>query len=336
MRLKSFTARTMTEAMKLVRDALGEEAIIIATREENGGKSVRVTAAVESDRASVSGPEDDTPSDDNWLYADDDDTATVVEEITETMLRHAVPEDVLDQVISHVSVMGLEEPRIALLAALENLFTFNPISSVPHAKPLMLVGMPGAGKTLAVAKLAARSSLAGLNVAVITTDSQRAGGVEQLSAFTRLMDIDLKKAATPAELFAAIDSVKHADHVIIDTAGINPFDVEQVKSLARMIGAADVTPVLSLSAGGDSDESGEIARIFATIGAHSLLATRVDVARRLGGLLSAAHQGGLSFAEMSDTARVADGLSALSPARLTQLLLPRPLEARVHNVRKSG
>src|SRR5688572_20690401 len=121
MRLKSFTARTMTEAMKMVREALGDEAIIIATREEQGGKSVRVTAAVEKDRA------EKEEADDDWLYADDDDEATVVEDITEVMLRHSVPEDVLDQVVSCASVMGLEDSRIALLGALENLFQFKPL-----------------------------------------------------------------------------------------------------------------------------------------------------------------------------------------------------------------
>jgi len=336
MRLKSYTAKTMTEAMKMVREDLGEDAIIIATREENAGKTVRVTAAVERDRAAPGTAEPDDFADDNWLYADDDDEATVVEEITETMLRHGVPEDVLDQVVSCVSVMGLEEPRIALLAALENLFSFKPLPTGAMVRPLMLVGMPGAGKTLAVAKLAARASLQGLNVQVITTDSQRAGGFEQLSAFTRLMDIDLKKAGSTAEFLARLEETKGADQVLIDTAGVNPFDMDQVKTLARLIGSADVTPVLVHPAGGDADETGDIAKVFATIGAHALLATRVDVARRLGGLLAAAQQGGLSFAEVSDTARVADGLSPLTPSRLTQFLLPRAEDMRVHNARKAG
>ena len=55
MRLKSFYAKTMTEAMQMVRENLGEDAIIVATREENGGKAVRVTAAVDdTSRASLS------------------------------------------------------------------------------------------------------------------------------------------------------------------------------------------------------------------------------------------------------------------------------------------
>ncbi|HOO52259.1 MAG TPA: hypothetical protein PLK94_13320, partial [Alphaproteobacteria bacterium] len=86
MRLKSFYAKTMTEAMQLVREALGEDAIIIATREENGGKSVRVTAAIEDDLPATSararaeaiafelshGMDQDFAEDDEWLQYDEE------------------------------------------------------------------------------------------------------------------------------------------------------------------------------------------------------------------------------------------------------------------------
>ena len=65
-----------------------------------------------------------------------------------------------------------------------------------------------------------------------------------------------------------------------------------------------------------------MARAFASIGAQSILGTRIDMARRLGGLLSAAHHGGLSFCNISTTSRVADGLDALSPQSLAGLLMP--------------
>ena len=47
MRLKSFYAKTVTEAMQMIRETLGEDAIIVATREDAGGKGVSVTAAIE-------------------------------------------------------------------------------------------------------------------------------------------------------------------------------------------------------------------------------------------------------------------------------------------------
>lgn len=342
MRLKSFTAKTMKDAMQMIRETLGENAIIVATQEENGGKSVRVTAAIDQDTEmtmprNMARDDDHTPSTSDWQYGDDDDEATVVEDITEVMLRHAVPDEVLDQVVSMVNIMGLTESRNALFSALQNLFVFKPLPQKSYGKPLILVGPPGAGKTLAAAKIAARGALAGLKIGVVTTDTVRAGGVEQLAAFTRLMKIDLKKATSPKELKDVLQSFSTVDQIVIDTAGVNPFDPESIKVLARLIHAAESDPTLVIPAGMDADESGEIGRVFATIGARSMIPTRVDVARRLGSLLSTAHHGGLSFAEVSNTAKVADGLTPMSAKRLTQMLMPSAQDAMaLANARKAG
>ncbi len=320
----------------MVRDTLGEDAVIVATREEKnavGGAMVHITAAVEKDLAVDF---QDQPTDD-WEAFEDEDESSMIEELTDMMLRHAVPEDILDQVISCASVLSIDEPRLALLASIESLFKFNPIPTEKLSRPLMMVGPPGAGKTLITAKLAARSAMGGLNVAVITTDIERAGGREQLEAFTRLMDIDLLVAKTPAELKEVILSVKNADQILIDTAGINPFDMNHVKRAAQLIGAGDIEPVLVMPANTNADEAGETAKIFATIGATRFLPTRVDVARRLGSILAAAYQGGLSFTEVSTTAKVADGLSQLTSKRLTQLLMPNaktvtmPVDKKVYS-----
>ena len=82
-------------------------------------------------------------------------------------------------------------------------------------------------------------------------------------------------------------------------------------------------PVLALPAGMDSAEAGEVARIFSAVGVRRLVATRLDVGRRLGGLLAAAHQGGMAFAEASFSPQVAEGFSALTPRRLADYLLPK-------------
>lgn len=336
MRLKSFTAKTLREAMQMVRDTLGDEAIIVATREDKnvvGGSMVHITAAVEKN--DYADDNFDTPSE-NWLYEDDDNESMVIEEVTETMLRHAVPEEILDQVISCAAVLGIDEPRLAMLSAIESIFKFSPLPNEPTSAPIIMVGPPGSGKTLAAAKLAARSSMNGLEVAVITTDAERAGGFEQLEAFTKLMNIDLRVAKTPTALKEILLEIKNVDQIIIDTAGTNPFDTDSIKHLARLIGAAEMDPVLVLPASTNADEAGEIAQIFATIGAQRLLPTRVDVARRLGSLLAAAYQGGLSFTEVSATAKVADGLSQLTSKRLTQLLMPRAEGAKMQKARKAG
>lgn len=320
----------------MVRDTLGEDAIIVATREEKGGPNrggaVRVTAAIDPadyDERHYGAPAFEThgrrmpSSSETWLqYDDEQDENAVAEEVTDAMLRHAVPEDVMDQVLSCATVVGFEEPSVAMVAAIEHLFQFKPLPRKAAAKPLMFVGPPGSGKTLAVAKMAARGAMNGLDVGVISTDTVRAGGIEQLSAFTKLLRVDTKKAETPLQLQEHILSLKSCDQILIDTAGMNPFDTGDVKKLAKLIGVAECEPCLVLPAGMDAEESGEMGRVFATIGAHTLVPSRIDMARRLGGLLSAAHHGGMNFADASNTPKVADGFISLNPQSLAKLLMP--------------
>ncbi|MCB1592620.1 MAG: GTPase [Alphaproteobacteria bacterium] len=321
MRLKTFTAQTMTEAMQMVRKALGEEAIIVATKEDPGSKNVSVTAAVEP--AFEIGPRGLREKEDWLQYDREDEIGAVTEKLTEAMLRHAVPDEIIDHVVSCATVMGLEEPGIALISVIEHLFTFRPLPVASLKKPVMMVGPPGSGKTLAVAKLAARGTMNGLDIGVISTDTVRAGGVEQLEAFTRLLEIPLRKARTLSELKATVDEmVETKDQIVIDTSGLNPFNIEDVKVLAKQIVTVQARPVLALPGGIDADESGEMARVFATIGVSDVLPTRIDIARRLGGILAAAHHGALCLSDYSHSPMVSQGLASLSPKTLSRLLMP--------------
>ncbi len=330
MRLKTFYANTMTDAMQMIRDSMGDEAIIVATGDAPARGGVRVTAAI--DPAFEIG-NDVIAEEDSWLqYDEEQDGDAVAEELTEIMLRHCVPEDIMDHMISCATVMGYDDVGTALVETLEQLFSFTPLPTRKHNKPILMVGPPGAGKTLAVAKLAARSVMNGMHVGVISTDTIRAGGVEQLQSFTNLLKVNLQKAKTPQDLrFITRDMSGAKDQIIIDTCGINPFDKNDVRDIAKLIGVTEARTVFVLPAGIDADEAGEMARVFATIGATEILPTRVDMARRLGNILSAAHQGGLSFSDVSNTPKVAQGLSALSPQVLAKLLTPR-----LYNTEKSS
>lgn len=331
MRLKSFQAKTVSEAMHMIREALGEDAIIVATEDDPGGKGVCVTAAVDQDVHQVDVfDEFDREADEEsgWLQYDREAAGDVSEALTEALLKHAVPEEIIDQVVSCATIVGLEQAFIALVAALEHLFVFRPLPLSMPDKSFMLIGPPGAGKTLAISKLAARGVLAGKRVSVISTDTLRAGGIEQLAAFTRILDIPLQKARDGRELQGLIDAARGADLILIDSGGFNPFNAAEMRDLARLIAVADIEPVLTLPAGIDSEECGEMARIYAALGVNNLLPTRLDISRRMGGLLSAAHYGGLIFSDASDTPQVADGLQPLSPQHLAKLLMPQTTPAR--------
>jgi flagellar biosynthesis protein FlhF len=79
-------------------------------------------------------------------------------------------------------------------------------------------------------------------------------------------------------------------------------------------------PVLVLDAGTGSADSAETAQTFAALGCRWLLVTKLDVARRLGGVLAAA-DAGLTLTEAGIGPTIGRGLARLSAAGLARLLL---------------
>ncbi|WP_207476532.1 flagellar biosynthesis protein FlhF [Arenibaculum pallidiluteum] len=321
MRLKSFHAANMAEAMRLVRTALGDDAIIVATREEEGG--VRVTAAIDEGAPPVPPPAPaaraaavQAPQPLRLPEID------VTDQVADALRRHGTPAAVAEHVLELAAQVDTDDAQQALGAALEHLFTFAPLPEARCPQPLMLVGPPGAGKTLTTAKLATRAALRGRKVGVVTTDTARAGGVDQLAAFTRLLKVQLVAVEDALALSDALTVFHGVEQVLVDSAGRNPFDADDMDELAELVHAGGVEPVLVLPGGGDPVESAEMAAAFAGLGARRLVVTRLDMTRRLGGLLAVALHAELGFSEVSITPKVAEGLTPLDPMSLARLLLP--------------
>lgn len=314
MRLKTFTAPTTAEAMDVVRRELGEDAIIVSTQPGGDGQNARVTAAME-DIDPLDAP---VP----WPDPLDAPATDIAAEVRQALAYHGTPAPLSERLAAAAGPFAETGALMALAGALDSEFDFAPVSDATALRRLVLIGPPGVGKTISTAKLAARARLAGRAAVVVTTDTRRAGGVEQLGAFTRLLGIDLVEAGGGAELAEAVRSAEDGANVFVDTAGTNPFSDTEMESLAALIQAADAEPVLVLAAGGDPLDGIDMASAFAALGASRLLATRLDVARRFGGLLAAADAPRLAFADVSVTPHIADGLSPINPVSLARLIMP--------------
>jgi len=133
------------------------------------------------------------------------------------------------------------------------------------------------------------------------------------------------------------------DLVFIDSPGLNPFSHHDMDYLKGLVNSADVEPILVIAAGGDAAEAADIGEAFGTAGATRLLATRLDMTRRLGAILSAADGGQLMFSEVSLNPHVATGLCAVNPVSMARLILPpeedlqpRPEQQPVQVLRSTG
>ncbi|MEQ8332902.1 hypothetical protein [Nisaea sp.] len=313
MRLKTFSADTMNEAMMLVKEHFGEDAIIVSTQAGEDGQGVRITAAIDQ-------VEDEYDFDDDSLHGAYGDP---VEIIADALLNNGVPPQISDELISAVEELSMEDPVLALAGALDRYFSFAPMPMGTAEKPILLVGMPGAGKTVTIAKLATRIVMQKQPVRVITTDTVRAGGFAQLEAFTKILKLKLISAGIPGELRTAVSEASGRGHILIDCPGGNPFDDDDIDRQARLIKAVDADVILVMAGGVDPMEAAEIAGIYRELGARRLLLTRIDMTRRFGSYLSAAALTGLQMTDVGVGPSVADGLRPMNPVTLARLLLPK-------------
>ncbi len=313
MRLKSYTAPSMAEAMHLLRQELGDDAIIVSTQRAAGGKGVRITAALE--------PSDVEDAISEMLA--EANRTPAAEVVREALSEHGIPPRLMERLVNAVHTGGVDDPQMACAAALEAGFTFAPLPDHGAPRPFMLVGPPGNGKSMAVAKLAARSALKSRRVGIISADNVRAGATAQLTAFTRILQIELLTARGPDSLQQAVaDCQARYDIVFIDSPGLNPFKQSDLEYLTALIEAANVEPILVLAAGADPAEAAEVGEAFGSVGATRLLATRLDTTRRLGSIMAAADAAPLMFCDVSASPHVVNGVTPINAGIMARMLLP--------------
>ncbi|MHA1571695.1 MAG: GTPase [Alphaproteobacteria bacterium] len=313
MKLRIFGAPTMTEVMAKVRDQLGADAIILSTQTDSDGH-VRVTAAIDQP-VEIGG--------DSATNRNGPSTTDPLPAIRRALVAHGIDDTIANMLleVAHDHAQEHVSSAVAFAAALDSCFTFNPISDKPD-RPIILVGPPGTGKTVTVAKLAARAHVAGQSVRVIGTDTIKAGGFAQLQQLTDALQIGLRKAEDPDDFRVAVAGCAGSDMVVVDSFGVNPFETDDIDRLQPLIAAADLEPVLVMPAGLDVIDAGEIATAFADLGCRRAVITRLDLARRFGSLLAAAHTSGLAFCDVSVSPNIGAGLRSLNPVGLARLLLP--------------
>jgi flagellar biosynthesis protein FlhF len=150
------------------------------------------------------------------------------------------------------------------------------LTAPSHGRVIMLVGPTGVGKTTTIAKLAARAALIeNKRVALITLDNYRVGGIDQIRTFADLIGVPLKVVASPADLADAIDD--DDDLTLIDTAGRSPRDSAAIAELAE--GVRQCAPIethLVVSAGSTATTIESLCNRYRALSPARLLFTKVD------------------------------------------------------------
>jgi flagellar biosynthesis protein FlhF len=196
-----------------------------------------------------------------------------------------------------------------------------------------LIGPPGCGKTTTLVKLAITQGLArGRAVRLISTDTQRIGGAEQLQTYAAILGAPFQAVESTAALAQAIESAPASALVLIDTAGYSAAMLEDLGGdLAAFLSRRqDIDTHLVLTASMRLEDLYRTAALYDDFHPAKLLFTRVDETSSLAAVFCVATRRNKPVSFLAAGQSVPEDLEPATKEKIVESLarqLPSAMEA---------
>ncbi len=302
MKILKYEGSNMRQALAQIKEELGENAMIVSTKDIRRGllgRGVEISVAIEIDdtdtgpRQSVASSKPSSPRGAGFGLQDTD-----VERIMgplrselrslRSMMRAASSESRgNDDIRREISAMrkAIQElkqpaprPQGKRERPLETVMGNSPIAARSNARVIALVGPTGVGKTTTIAKLAANAVFRDqLSAAIVTLDTYRVGGEEQIRTYADLIGAPLFVLQDSRNLSAQLRELGMYDKIFVDTAGRSPQDVPAIRALrSNFEGVKDLEVHLTLSLTTPRNVIDANHRRYEEIGVDRILFTKLD------------------------------------------------------------
>lgn len=334
MHIQRFTAKTMTEAMKVITAELGEDAVMLANRRiegENGEDLLEVTAAVDVPLKENSTTQKELPKKafetipDNFPELERD--ASPLQKLLD---KHGVLPNIskkIDNAVSALSDAGFDDLGTLDLILSKMIPFESPAKTLSKGKTHIFIGPTGAGKSSTLCKLAASKKMDRHTVGITTMDNQKMGGFEQMEIFAKALSEKAILVRAEEDWLNERQKFEKTDYVFIDTPGINAFNAEQVNNLKQRIDALDIknkSVHLVLPATLNPLEMAAIPAAVASLHPESILFTKFDETTYLGGLTNVAITSGLKVCFVTDGTNIPHDIVELDASMLAEKLMRKP------------
>lgn len=298
MLLKRFEAKTLPQALELVRTECGPDALVVETRPTRSG--FLVVAA----RPQGLTPQRDQTGGHTLLSKWTRGFQPLAERATDfgmsTTVLRAVERALLG---TRVDLSRPGDPALPTLATrvLQALVHTEPgveDATDPKFRRIALVGPTGVGKTTTLAKLAGRARSRGERIAIVTLDTYRVAAVEQLRAFADLLDVPFEIAFTATDLRRLLQQHDACDRIFVDTTGRSPRDAEAMPLLEGNLRAGGCASLLCLAAGTRQRDCQVILDAYGALDVAAVCLTKWDETVAPGEALASVVERGLPLSHL--------------------------------------
>jgi flagellar biosynthesis protein FlhF len=309
-RERTYTAKSLDAALARIKRELGADAVILSTRRVAGADpdaQVEVRAAPANEAPAATS---ERPPPDDLVYR-----LLVRSRIDESLARWLAE--------AGPRARTLTEARGAVAKALATHVVFTLPQFAAARRVVAFVGPTGVGKTTTLAKVAAELALvAGRSLGIVSLDGYRVGAAAQIEELADLIGVPLVVARDRASFARALERLRDAEVVLVDTAGRAPRDASALAELSDCLHGAEepVDVCLCVTASTRSPELDDVIGRHAVLRPTHLVVTKNDEAMTHDGVLSACIASGLPLAWLTTGQRVPEDIAPATPERLASAL----------------
>ncbi len=189
------------------------------------------------------------------------------------------------------------------------------------------VGPTGVGKTTTLAKIAARLKYRHKkNGLIVTVDTYRLGGIEQIQRYAQLMDIPLEAAGNPDELKRIFLDNQDKDFIFVDTTGRNPWSKKHRQELAGLFESIpDLKAQVLLCATSKSQDLRTAIECYREFPNAGWIISKIDETRTYGPILTPVLKYRLPISYLTNGQRVPEDLIHLTPLNFINFIFSNSL-----------
>ncbi len=186
------------------------------------------------------------------------------------------------------------------------------------------VGATGAGKTSSLVKLAIAHKIANRSdVLIVSADTYKIGGAEQLQTYCMIANIPYKTVNSPAELRHLLLEESHRDLILIDTVGRSHRDENHLHDIQMYLQA--VSPhetYLTLPATLGEQVFTDCLQQYSKLQPTGLVLTKLDESPYIGGILQALRKQLIPISYISSGQKIPDDIEVATIYKLLRFIMP--------------